>query len=168
MPSAAANIIHILVTVPVLRHLHDRPSLSPCWRQAIQRPNRLWQPTLEADDYLQGSLIVCLSNIHWYRKWWNLDSGFRRVMFSNVAFLLLLLTALVSSSDETDCCRGGQMASRLEPPTGQDSPVCPSEVCVAQGVADWIDGTVDVAQPVPCDVTVDSEINVHQVHSTTL
>jgi len=36
----------------------------------------------------------------------------------------------------------------LAPATGDDAPVSATKVAVAQRVADWIDRTVDIAQPV--------------------
>jgi len=36
----------------------------------------------------------------------------------------------------------------LVPATGDDVPVCTTKVAITQRVADWIDRTVDIAQPV--------------------
>lgn len=46
--------------------------------------------------------------------------------------------------------RGRLGSLGLEPTARDDTPVGPTEIGVTQRVADRVDGTVDVAQPVAC------------------
>jgi len=48
---------------------------------------------------------------------------------------------------------GGRLTPGFEPAARQDAPVRATEIGVAQGVAERIHRAVDVAQPVPCNIS---------------
>ena len=48
----------------------------------------------------------------------------------------------------------GASSPGVPPAALQDTPVRSTEVCIAQSIADWVDRTVDIAQPITCNISI--------------